>query len=65
MADRGLGDAQAVGGVPKAPLDRGGMEGAKGGKGVFGSAKAWEVSRRHDFLSSHESYFAASSRSWR
>src|SRR6202045_4046772 len=34
---------------------------AKGGKGVFGSAMAWEVSRRHDFLSSHESYSAASS----
>jgi hypothetical protein len=33
---------------------------AKGGKGVFGSAMAWEVSRRHDFLSSHESYSAAS-----
>jgi peptide/nickel transport system ATP-binding protein len=32
---------------------------AKGGKGVFGSAIAREVSRRHDFLSSHESYSAA------
>src|SRR5205085_3394581 len=29
----GLGDAQAVGGVPKAPLDRGGMEGAQRGEG--------------------------------
>ena len=33
---------------------------AKGGKGVFGSAMVREVSRRHDFLSSHESYSAAS-----
>jgi hypothetical protein len=36
VADRGLGDAQAVGGVPKAPLDRGGMEGAQRGEGRQG-----------------------------